>query len=252
MLADAVGRWLATDYDFARRRRLAPGEEICGWQLAPARRSGTAWPATCRKSRAGMGGSPVDALIVMQALGPRAGGRAVPADGADVGAAARACRHRMSSAKHCCPQIVAGDCRVVVATLEPGARFDLDHVETRAVARGRRVRAVRAERPSSVGADSAHYLIVSARTSGEARDIAWAFRCSSCRSTPSGLAVRATPTIDGQRAAEITLNERRSLGADALLGTLHARLRANSSVRSTAASRRSAPRPSARWSACWK
>ncbi len=68
MLADAVGRWLASDYDFATRRRLAAGE--IGWetnwqQLADLGLLGINVP----ENLGGMGGSPVEALIVMQAFG---------------------------------------------------------------------------------------------------------------------------------------------------------------------------------------
>ena len=68
MLAEAVGRWLATDYDFARRRRLAAGEEPweSNWrQLADLGLLGLNVP----ESEGGMGGGSVEALIVMQALG---------------------------------------------------------------------------------------------------------------------------------------------------------------------------------------
>ena len=68
MLAEAVGRWLATDYDFARRRRLAAGEESweSNWrQFADLGLLGLNVP----ESEGGMGGGSVEALIVMQALG---------------------------------------------------------------------------------------------------------------------------------------------------------------------------------------
>ena len=147
MLADAVGRWLATDYGFARRRRLASGEESWdgNWrQLADLGLLGLNVP----EDQGGMGGTSVDALIVMQALG-----RALVVEPyvqtALVSAPLLARAGSQEQRDQLLPQIVAGDCRVVVATLEPGARFDLDHVETRAVANGRRVRALRAEGRSS-------------------------------------------------------------------------------------------------------
>ena len=68
MLADSLGRWLESDYDFARRRRLAAGEESSHriWrQLAELGLLGLQVP----EEQGGVGGSSVDALIVMQSLG---------------------------------------------------------------------------------------------------------------------------------------------------------------------------------------
>ena len=167
MLADAVGRWLATDYDFARRRRLASGEESweANWrQLADLGLLGLNVP----EDLGGMGGSSVDALIVMQALG-----RALVVEPyvqtAIVAAPLLARVGSPAQREELLPQVVAGDARVVVATLEPAARFDLDHVETRAVKTGDGY-VLAGRKAVVVGADSAHHLIVSARTSGAARD----------------------------------------------------------------------------------
>ena len=216
MLADAVGRWLATDYDFARRRRLASGEE--GWeanwrQLADLGLLGLNVP----EDRGGMGGSSVDAMIVMQALG-----RALVVEPyvqtAIVAASLIARTGSPPQREELLLKIVAGDARVVVAALEPGARFDLDHVESRAVPTdGGYV--LTGRKAVAVGAESAHHLIVSARTSGAGRDR----RGISLFLVPAGVAglvIRAVPTIDGLRAAEIKLTDV-SVPASALLGTLH-------------------------------
>ena len=216
MLADAVGRWLATDYGFARRRRLASGEESWqgNWrQLADLGLLGLNVP----EDQGGMGGTSVEALIVMQALG-----RALVVEPyvqtALVSAPLLARAGSQEQRDELLPQIVAGDCRVVVATLEPGARFDLDHIETRAVARGAGY-VLSGQKAVAVGAESAHYLIVSARTSGAARDM-HGISLFLVPVDAAGVAVRATPTIDGLHAAEITLNDV-AVSADALVGTLH-------------------------------
>src|SRR5215204_3785938 len=131
MLADAVGRWLATDYDFARRRRLAAGDEDWqpNWtQLADLGLLGLNVP----EQDGGMGGGSVEALIVMQALG-----RALVVEPyvqtAFVSAPLLARAGSPRQREELLAQIVAGALRVVVATYEPAARFDLDHVATRAV-----------------------------------------------------------------------------------------------------------------------
>ncbi len=68
MLAEAVARWLETDYDFTRRRRLASGAEAwqSNWrQLADFGLLGLNVP----EADGGMGASSIEALLVMQAFG---------------------------------------------------------------------------------------------------------------------------------------------------------------------------------------
>jgi alkylation response protein AidB-like acyl-CoA dehydrogenase len=213
MLADSLGRWLGTDYDFARRRRLAAGEESLdeSWrQLAELGLLGVNVP----EGQGGLGGGAVDALIVMQSLG-----RALAVEPylstAIISAPLLARVGTDAQREALLPAIVAGDCRIVVASCEPAARFDLEHVETRAIPRGDGF-GLNGRKSVVIGADSAHHLIVSARTAGEARDV----RGISLFVVPvdaPGLAIRATPTIDGLGAAEVSL-ENVELGAEALLG----------------------------------
>jgi alkylation response protein AidB-like acyl-CoA dehydrogenase len=213
MLADSVSRWLGADYDFARRRRLAAGEESSdnSWrQLADLGLLGLNVP----EEKGGLGGSAVDALIVMQSMG-----RALSVEPylstAVISAPLLA---RVGTRAQCdalLPAIVAGDCRVVVATFEPAARFDLDHIETRATRRGNAF-VLNGRKSVVIGADSAQHLIVAARTAGEVRDM----RGVSLFIVPveaPGLKIRKTPTIDGLRAAEVLL-ENVELGPEALLG----------------------------------
>jgi alkylation response protein AidB-like acyl-CoA dehydrogenase len=213
MLADSLGRWLESDYDFARRRRLAAGEESSHriWrQLAELGLLGLQVP----EEQGGLGGSSVDALIVMQSLG-----RALAVEPylptAVISAPLLARIGTNSQREALLSEIVAGDCRVVVATCEPAARFDLEHIGTRAIRRGERF-VLNGRKSVVIGADSAHYLIVSARTAGDVCDM----QGISLFLVPvdaAGLVIRATPTIDGQRAADVSL-ENVELGAEALLG----------------------------------
>jgi alkylation response protein AidB-like acyl-CoA dehydrogenase len=217
MLAEAVGRWLATDYDFARRRRLAAGEEPweSNWrQLADLGLLGLNVP----ESEGGMGGGSVEALIVMQALG-----RALVVEPyvqtALVSAPLLAQSGSPAQREDLLPQLVAGDLRVVVAALEPGARYDLQQVETRAVP-GDDGFVLSGSKAVVVGAESAHQLIVSARTSGAVRDEA-GISLFLVPTDATGVEVRPVPTIDGLRAAEVRLRDVR-VSTASLVGTLGA------------------------------
>lgn len=215
MLAEAVGRWLATDYDFARRRRLAAGEESweSNWrQLADLGLLGLNVP----ESEGGLGGSSVEALIVMQALG-----RALVVEPyvqtALVSAPLIAQTCSPAQREELLPPIVAGDLRVVVAALEPGARYDLHQVETRAVPSAEGF-VLFGNKAVVVGGESAHLLIVSARTSGAVRDEA-GISLFLVPADAAGVEIKPVPTIDGLRAAEITLRDVH-VPAAALVGKL--------------------------------
>lgn len=217
MLAEAVGRWLATDYDFARRRRLAAGEEpwVSNWrQLADLGLLGLNVP----ESEGGMGGGSIEALIVMQALG-----RALVVEPyvqtALVSAPLLAQSGSPAQREELLPQIVAGDLRVVVAALEPSARYDLQRVETRAVPSGDGF-VLSGSKAVVVGGESAHQLIVSARTSGAVRDEAGISLFLVPTDAP-GVEVRPVPTIDGLCAAEVRLRDVR-VSTASLVGTLDA------------------------------
>ena len=217
MLAESVARWLEADYEFARRRRLASGEESGdgSWrQLADLGLLGIHVP----EEQGGLGGSSVETLIVMQSLG-----RALVVEPylptAVISAPLLARVGTNAQRETLLPAIVAGDCRVVVATFEPAAPFDLEHVGTQAIRRDDRF-VLNGRKGVLVGADSADYLIVSARTAGETRDT----QGISLFIVPvgtAGLTIRATPTIDGLRAAEISLDNV-ELDAGALLGVADA------------------------------
>jgi alkylation response protein AidB-like acyl-CoA dehydrogenase len=216
MLADAVSRWLASDYDFARRRRIAAeGESSNGaWrEIADLGLCGINVP----EDDGGMGGTAVEALIVMQAFGHALVVEPF-AQTALVSAPLIARIGNASQRASLLPGIVAGDCRAVVATYEPGARFDLDQIGTTAsLVRDQYV--LQGHKTVVIGADSADFLIVSARTSGAARE-RHGVSLFLVPAGTAGLQVRTSPTVDGLRAAEVTLTDV-MLPADALLGTLH-------------------------------
>jgi alkylation response protein AidB-like acyl-CoA dehydrogenase len=213
MLADAVERWLASDYDFATRRRLASGEldPAAHWrQIADLGLLGLNVP----EEAGGMGASPVEALLVMQALG-----RALVVEpflpNALVAAPLIARIGSDTQRDALLPAIATGDTRVVVATYEPRARFDLDHIETTAARRGQGY-VIAGCKSVVVGGDSANHFIVSARTSGKPRDT-HGVSLFLVPATATGVSVKATPTIDGSRAAEVSLEEV-VVDADALVG----------------------------------
>lgn len=112
--------------------------------------------------------------------------------------------------------IIAGDIQLALAHGEAGARFDLDHVATRAEECGGDI-LLTGRKAVVVNAEAADYLIVSARESGSV----------ACREGISlflvprdmaGVSLVGYPVFGGGRAAEVVLEEVR-LPATARLGT---------------------------------
>ena len=115
------------------------------------------------------------------------------------------------------PQIAAGKLMLAFAHGERQSRYELTDVETTAKRDGARLCAQRPQGRGAHGGDSADKLIVSARTAGGDDASATASRCSWSTRKAKGVTVRGYPTVDGLRAAEVTLDNV-SVGADALLG----------------------------------
>jgi alkylation response protein AidB-like acyl-CoA dehydrogenase len=128
-LRDAVRKWVDKSYGFERRRGIvkAGGFSAEAWaELAGLGLTGLAVP----EAHGGMGFGPVDAMVVMEELGrglvmePFAPVAVVATQLLAASSAAQAAT-RLAG-------IAAGSERVVLAHQEPGARYDLAYVRTRA------------------------------------------------------------------------------------------------------------------------
>lgn len=221
MLADAVSRWLDKDYDFESRRRLAAADVVSeeNWlRLADLGLLGINVSQAC----GGMGGGPIDTLIVMQAFGKALlvepflstaviAARLLAAVGATHAGAGPGVGQHGAILEH----IVRGSRRVAVAALEPNARFDLSTLRTLAKEHPKGY-LLDGRKAVVLHGDSAHFLIVSARTSGERGEHDGITLFLVDASLP-GIDVQGFPTIDGQRAAEIELRQV-VVGHDAVIG----------------------------------
>lgn len=200
LLADTVARFVQTEYGFeARRQRLlaaagsAPGyDEGLLAQLVDL----GLFALNVPEAWGGIGAGPVETMIVMEGLGRGlvvepflASGVIAPRLLATHGSAAQ--KDRLL------PGIASGQLRLAVAALEPQSRFDLDEIATRA----RRVHGgwvLDGAKSVVMNGDSAHWLIVSARS--DAGPLLLLVDAQA-----PGVSVTGFPTLDGRRAAELRL-----------------------------------------------
>jgi alkylation response protein AidB-like acyl-CoA dehydrogenase len=165
----------------------------------------------------GLGGGPIETLLVMQALG-----RALVVDpyvGTAVIAVALINAEPPSARRReLLEQMGAGACRISLAALEPEGRYDLARVQTVAAASAGGF-ALSGKKAVVLHGDSADRLIVSARTAGAAAERR-GISLFLIDAHAAGITIRGFPTIDGQRAAEIEFHDVR-VGPDALLAHVH-------------------------------
>lgn len=200
MLKDSVDRMLDERYSFAQRRRIVESEaghspEV--WQVF-ADIGLLAIPFDERHG--GLGGSCVDTMIVMQALGRKI---VVEPYLPTVVLAGGLLRHGGSAAHKATliPEIVAGRMRLAFAHAEANGRYNPSSVSTIARRSGSAYR-LHGQKCVVYGAPMADKLLVTARTGGGERDPIGISVFHVDRKA-AGLSFRDYPTIDGMRASEL-------------------------------------------------
>jgi len=216
MLADVVGRFVDKEYGFEARRRLAATAQ--GWSDAH-------WSTLAEmgvlalnvpQEHGGLGAGPVETMLVMEAFGR---GLVVEPflSSAVVGAKLIGRAGPEIRKADLLAGIAGGSVKTALATLEPGARFDLWNVATEAEPiRGGYL--LTGRKGVVLHGDSADVLLVSARTSGERTD-KQGITLFAVDARAQGVSVKGFPALDGQRVAEVVLNRVR-VDPRAIIGTV--------------------------------
>jgi alkylation response protein AidB-like acyl-CoA dehydrogenase len=202
ILRGSLQRLLRDRYDFDARRKIVATDE--GW----SRKHWSAFAelglcaAPFQESSGGLGGGPLATMIVMREFGRNlvvepfletvvlAGGLIE-----DIGS--------QTQRKVFLPQIMAGESIWALAWAEGRSRYDFNNVATTARRQGE-VYVLNGTKATVIGAPWADKLIFSARTSGEPRDRSGVSLFVVDRRS-ANLHLQSFKTIDGRRAAEITL-----------------------------------------------
>ncbi len=215
LLRSSIQRLLRDQYDFDARRKIVATDE--GW----SRKHWSAFAelglcaAPFQECSGGLGGGPLATMIIMQEFGRNlviepfletvvlAGGLIE-----DVGSPVQR--------EDFLPQIMAGGSIWALAWAEARSRYDFSNVATSARRNGDGY-LLSGTKAAVIGAPWADKLIVSARTSGEPRDRDGVSLFVVDRQS-ANLHLQSFKTIDGRRAAEITLMNVQ-VPASHLLGT---------------------------------
>ncbi len=214
LLAESIARFVRDGYDFDTRRRLAKSETGFGADKWAAFAELGWLGIPFAEADGGLGPDPVAVMILMEQLGRGLvvepyvpsillGGGLVAA----AGSAAQRARWL--------GRLIAGEAQMAFAHGEPGGRYTLSHVATRAEAENGGF-ALTGRKAVVHNAEAADLIVVSARSRGGTADEAGLSLFAIPRGA-DGLTLRPYRTIDGLRAAEIALDGV-AAGADTLLG----------------------------------
>ncbi|SEB00563.1 acyl-CoA dehydrogenase family protein [Variovorax sp. YR216] len=212
MLADSLNRFIAEQYGFESRNRIAQSKEGFSQQIWQQFAELGVIGALFSEADGGFGGAGFDVAVVFEALGR--GLVVEPLLGAVMaGEAISVAGNAAQKAK--LADIMSGATIAAFANDEPESHYELSRVQTRAERSGDGWVLDGAKAVVQQG-EQANLFVVSARTSGGMDDEAGISLFLVPANTP-GLKVRGCPAIDGGRVAELTFDNTK-VGADALLG----------------------------------
>ena len=214
LLSESIARFIQNDYDFETRRRIAASEhglDPAAWaQFADLGWLGIPFS----EAEGGLGADPVAVMILMEQFGRGLvvepyvpsillGGRLIAAAG------------NAAQRERYLGDLIAGRTQLAFAHGEPGGRYALAHVATRAEP-GPGGFTLSGQKAVVHNAAAADFLVVSARSSGEPG----ASEGISLFVVPrgaAGLSIRSYGTVDGLRAGEVALDGV-EVGEEAQLG----------------------------------
>ena len=214
LLKDSVERLVTQRYDFEARKKYMA--EADGWSRALWKQyvdlGLTALPFA--EEHGGIGGGPVETMIVMEAFG-----RALALEPfwatVVLGGSFLARGASKAAQTDVLPKVAAGEFLLAFAHIERQARYDLADIATTAKKDGAGY-VLDGAKSLAVHGDCADKFVVSARVSGAQRDKA-GIGLFLVDAKAAGVTRRGYPTMDGLRAAEVTLANVK-VGADAVIG----------------------------------
>jgi len=218
MLSDSIARFVAADYSFEERQRIASTD--AGWSPELWRTfADLGWTAVpFAEEDGGLGGGAVETMLMMEQFGRALLVEPFLANVILAGGVLRRLADERQKAAFLAP-LIEGSLQAALAFAEPQARFDIANVATTASKEGGGFR-LNGRKTLVLNAEAAGLVIVPARTAGAQSD-ADGITLFAVAADADGLAIRGYPTVDAQRAAELSLDDV-AVDADAVLGEIGA------------------------------
>ncbi|MDA9509403.1 acyl-CoA dehydrogenase [Bradyrhizobium sp. CCBAU 11386] len=204
LLRSSVQRLLRDQYDFEARRKIVASEDGFSRQQWAAFAELGLLAAPLSEDAGGLGGGPLSTMIIMHEFGRHL---VVEPFVETVVLAGGLIEHvgKPEQRQAFIPGIIDGSKIWALAWTEKGSRFDFANVKTTARREGNDY-ILSGAKTMVIAAPWADYLIVSARTSGDDRDRGGVSLFVVHRRA-AGIDLQSFKTIDGRRAAEVSLRE---------------------------------------------
>ncbi len=216
LLRNSVQRFIADRYDFDTRMATVNSE--AGWRQDYWQQFAELGllAAPFSEEMGGLGGGAIETMVIMEEFGR---GLVVEPFLQTVVLAGTALRLGGTPAQQqeLIPSIIDGSLVIAFAYAEPQGRYNLADLTTTARRSGAGY-VLNGQKAVVIGAPWADKLLVTARTSGGRRD-AKGVTLFLVDKNASGVSTRDYPTVDGQRASEVTF-ENVQVGSDAIVGVL--------------------------------
>ena len=216
MLADSVEKFIANDYDFDSRQKIAASEQgysSAVWETF-AELGWTAIPFS--EADGGFDGGPLESMVMMQQFGRGLIVEPYLANVVLAGGILRRVASTIQKEKWLRP-LIAGELQAALAFAEPQSRYDLANIETTAKADGDGW-VINGHKGVVLNGGHAGLLIIPARTSGETTS-SDGITLFAVGGMADGVTRQPYRTIDAHQAAEIRLENVR-VDSSALLGDI--------------------------------
>lgn len=214
MLADSIEKFVANDYSFESRQKYSASDtgyskEV--WQTF-AELGWTAVPFS--EDDGGFDGGPVDLMLVMERLGRGLIVEPYLANIVLAGGVLKRAASEEQKAKWLGP-LIGGELQATLAFVEPQARYEINNVATKAVQNGD-AWLINGHKGYVLNGGNSDLIVLPARTTGEQKDRS-GITLFALPTDTAGVSIRDYETVDGQRAAEIDLQDVR-LPSDYVIG----------------------------------
>lgn len=214
MLADSIEKFITNDYSFEARQKYSGSDDGYSkdvWNTF-AELGWTAVPFS--EADGGFDGGPVDIMVVMERFGRGLVVEPYLANVVLAGGVLKRAASATQKEKWLSP-LISGELQATLAFVEPQARYDINNVSSTATPDGDSW-VLNGAKSYVLNGGNADLLIVPARTSGKQNDSSGITLFGIDADSP-GLSIRDYASIDGQRAAEISLEDVKAT-ADLVIG----------------------------------
>ena len=216
MLADSIDKFIDNEYNFDTRQAYAASESGYSEDVW-ARFAELGWTAVpFSEEDGGFDGGPIDIMVVMQRFGRGLVVEPYLANVVLAGGILKRTGNAEQKTRWLQP-LIAGELQATLAFTEPQSRYDLANIETTATMDGDDW-VLSGNKGFVINGATSDLIIVPARTSGATTDQD-GISLFAVDTSLTGVECRGYHTVDGARAAEVSLDKVR-IAADALLGTV--------------------------------